>query len=62
MTDSKYDTQTTRYYCPISRIDDVGMFDLLVHGIYSEEKNFSTHITTLNVSSSNKLARTLSHY
>ena len=62
MTDSKYDSQTTRYYCPISRIDDVGMFDLLVHAIYSEEKNFSTHITTLNVNLSNKLARTSSHY
>ncbi|CAK64631.1 unnamed protein product (macronuclear) [Paramecium tetraurelia] len=48
LNDPKFDINTTRYYCPISRIDDVGMFDLLVHAIYAENKNFSTHITTLN--------------
>ncbi|CAD8210762.1 unnamed protein product [Paramecium pentaurelia] len=40
LNDPKFDINTTRYYCPISRIDDVGMFDLLVHAIYTEIRTF----------------------
>jgi len=62
LNDPKFDINTTRYYCPISRIDDVGMFDLLVHAIYAENKNFSTHITTLNVILAIIIGRTHSQY
>ncbi|CAD8105038.1 unnamed protein product [Paramecium primaurelia] len=36
----KFDINTTRYYCPISRIYDVGMFDLLIHAIQTEIRSF----------------------
>lgn len=49
ISDQKYDPHLLKYYSPISRIDDIGIFDLLVYRVPQEQKSFSQHLLALSI-------------